>query len=227
MPAPQKTKPYLSFDLDGTLVDVAFTELVWHEGIPALYAQKAGIALHEAREQVLQEYRRVGDGALEWYDIAYWFRYLRLPGEWEGLLERYASQVRVYPEVHEVLGRLRERYSLIVLSNAAREFIEVEMRRGGLSGYFEHVFSATSDFGLVKKSPAFYQRICELLRIRPHRLIHVGDHWEFDYQVPRGMGIAAFHLSRGGERSGSQVISDLRQLPEVLDGGSHEDRCGE
>lgn len=227
MTAPQKPKPYVSFDLDGTLVDVAFTERVWFEGIPALYAQKAGMDLHEAREQVLQEYRRVGDGALEWYDIGYWFRYLDLPGEWEGLLERYASQVRVYPEVHEVLGRLRERYSLIILSNAAREFIEVEMKRGELSEYFEHVFSATSDFGLVKKSPEFYQRICELLGVRPQRLIHVGDHWEFDYQVPREMGIVAFHLSRGGERSGPEVIRDLRRLPEVLDGGNHEGRSSE
>jgi len=225
--APQKPKPYVSFDLDGTLVDVAFTELVWHEGIPGLYAQKAGMDLHEAREQVLQEYRRVGDGALEWYDIAYWFRYLGLPGGWKGLLERYASQVRVYPEVHEVLGRLRERYSLIVLSNAAREFIEVEMRNGGLAGYFDLVVSATSDFGLVKKSAEFYQRICELLGVRPQRLIHVGDHWEFDYQVPRGMGIAAFYLSRGGERSGPGVIRDLRQLPALLDGGNHEDRSSE
>jgi len=225
--APQKPKPYLSFDLDGTLVDAAFTELVWLEAIPELYAQKAGMDVSQAREQVLQEYQRIGDGALEWYDIAYWFRYLGLPGEWEGLLERYASQVRVYPEVHEVLARLRERYSLLILSNAAREFIEVEMRRGELWGYFDRVFSATSDFGLVKKNPEFYQRICELLGVRPQRLIHVGDHWEFDYQVPRGMGIVAFHLSRGGERSGTQVIKDLRRLPEVLDGGNHEDRSGE
>ena len=229
MVSPQKSvKRHLSFDLDGTLVDLAFTDLVWHQGIPALYAQRAGMDLSQARKLVLQEYRKVGDGALEWYDIAYWFRYLDLPGGWEALLERYAPQVRVYPEVHEVLSRLRERYSLIVLSNAAREFIAVEMHQGGLAGYFDLVVSATSDFGLVKKSPEFYQRICELLGIRPHELIHVGDHREFDYQIPREMGITAFHLSREGERSGPDAIRDLRTLPEVLDGGGdYEDRCGE
>jgi HAD superfamily hydrolase (TIGR01549 family) len=224
----QNAKRPLSFDLDGTLVDLAFTDLVWHQGIPELYAQKKGVDLAQAQELVLQEYRKLGDGALEWYDIAYWFRYLDLPGGWETLLKRYAPQVRVYSEVHEVLSQLRERYSLIVLSNAAREFIAVEMRQGNLASYFDLVVSATSDFGLVKKSPEFYQRICELLGIGPHELIHVGDHWEFDYQIPRGMGIAAFHLSRGGARSGPDVIRDLRTLPEVLDGGrGYEDRGGE
>jgi HAD superfamily hydrolase (TIGR01549 family) len=219
---------YLSFDLDGTLVDLAFTDLVWHQGIPELYAQKASIDLAQARELVLQEYRRVGDGALEWYDIAYWFKYFDLPGGWQDLLWRYASQVRVYPEVHEVLSQLRGRYSLIVLSNAAREFIAVELRQGGLADYFDLVVSATSDFGLVKKSPEFYQRICELLGVGAHKLIHVGDHWEFDYQIPRGIGITAFYLSREGDRSGPDVIRDLRTLPEVLDGGeSYENRCSE
>jgi putative hydrolase of the HAD superfamily len=224
----EKAKRLLSFDLDGTLVDLVFTDLVWHQGIPALYAQKTGIDLAQARERVLQEYRKVGDGALEWYDIAYWFGYFDLPKGWKALLERYAPQVRVYPEVHEVLSRLRERYSLIILSNAAREFIAVEMHQGGLAGYFDLVVSATSDFGLVKKNPDFYQRICKLLGVGAHKLIHVGDHWEFDYQIPRGIGITAFHLSRGGDRSGPDVIRDLRALPEILDGGrGYEDRCGE
>jgi len=223
----RNSKQYCSFDLDGTLVDLAFTDLVWHRGIPELLARRAGMDLPQAQEAVLQEYRKVGDGALEWYDIAYWFRYLHLPGGWEDLLGHYASQVRVYPEVHEVLSRLGERYSLIVLSNAAREFIEVEMREGGLAGYFDLVVSATSDFGLVKKSPEFYRRICDLLGVRPQQLIHVGDHWEFDYRIPRGMGIAAFHLDREGERSGPDVIQDLRSLPEVLEGGGFAARSGE
>lgn len=228
MSTQEKVKRLLSFDLDGTLVDLAFTDLVWHEGIPVLYAQKTGVDLAQARELVLQEYRKVGDGALEWYDIAYWFGYFDLPEGWEALLKRYAPQVRVYPEVHEVLSRLREQYSLIILSNAAREFIDVEIHQGRLAGYFDLVVSATSDFGLVKKSPEFYERICKLLGVVPHELIHVGDHRVFDYQVPRGMGIAALHLNREGDWAGPDVIRDLRTLPEMLDGGGgYEDRCGE
>jgi putative hydrolase of the HAD superfamily len=184
--------------------------------------------LSQAQALVMGEYQKVGDGALAWYDIAHWFRYFDLPGGWEDLLNRYAAAVRVYPEVHEVLRRLRRRYSLIVLSNAAREFIDVEMRVGRLRGYFDLVISATTDFGLVKKSPEFYRNICELLGVSPQTLIHIGDHWEFDYQIPRGMGMTAFYLNRGGDRSGNDVLKDLSNLPDLLgEKESDEDRCGE
>ena len=216
---------YISFDLDGTLVDTEFTDLVWHEGVPELYAQREGLDLAQAQELVLGEYRKVGDEALEWYKIGYWFEYLELPGEWEDLLAKYSHTITVYPEVHSVLNWLKERYSLIVLSNAAREFIEVEMRVGGLEGYFQQVISATSDFGLVKKSPEFYRRICEILGVSGEELIHVGDHWEFDYQIPKGMGIVSFYLDRKGDRTGPHVIKDLMTLRDLLDGeqdGGHE-----
>jgi HAD superfamily hydrolase (TIGR01549 family) len=192
---------------------------VWHRGIPELFAQKEGLDLSLAKELILQEYGKVGDGALQWYDIDYWFKHLGLQGGWEDLLKRYSHQVRVYPEVHEVLARLREKYYLIVLSNAAREFVDVEMREGELWSYFERVISATSDFCLVKKSHEFYLRICETLGIAPKDLIHVGDHWEFDYQIPRGMGIVSFYIDRKGERKGPGVIKDLRALQDVLDNG--------
>ncbi len=209
---------YISFDLDGTLVDYEFTDLVWHLGIPELYARKEGLDLSQAQEFVLQQYHKVGDEALEWYDIGFWFKHLDLPGRWRDLLERYAYKVRVYPEVYEVLNQLRERYSLIVLSNAAREFVEVEIREGGLADYFERVVSATSDFGLVKKSPEFYRRICEILEVCPQQWVHVGDHWEFDYQIPKEVGIISFYIDRKGEREGPDVIKDLRTLQKVLDG---------
>ena len=168
-------KQYISFDLDGTLVELGFTDLVWHQGIPELYAQKEGVGLSEAQKLVLAEYRKVGDGALEWYDIGYWFKRFDLPGRCQDLLEQYARQVRVYPEVHEVLGQLKEHYTLIVLSNAAREFIDIEMREGELAGYFDMIVSATSDFGLVKKQAEFYHRVCGNLQVQPHELIHVGE----------------------------------------------------
>jgi HAD superfamily hydrolase (TIGR01549 family) len=204
----------ISFDMDGTLVDAEFTDWVWGHGIPTLYAKKVGVSFEEAKTLVTQEYLKVGEGAIEWYDIKYWFRFFQLGESWKAVMERYADKIRVYPDVNRLLQRLEGRFPLILTSNAGREFIDLEMEVTGLGGYFHRVFSATTDFGEVKKTVGFYQRICQILETRPQEIVHVGDHYEFDYLVPRSLGIRAFYLDRSGKRSGDSVIPELRDLEE-------------
>jgi len=204
----------ISFDMDGTLVDAEFTDWVWGHGIPTLYAKKTGVSFEEAKALVTQEYLKVGEGAIEWYDIKYWFRFFQLGESWKAVMERYADKIRVYPDVNRLLQRLEGRFPLILTSNAGREFIDLEMEVTGLGGYFYRVFSATTDFGEVKKTVGFYQRICQILETRPQEIVHVGDHYEFDYLIPRSLGIRAFYLDRSGKRSGDSVIPELRDLEE-------------
>jgi len=213
----------VTFDLDGTLVDHTFADLVWHEGMARLYAQREGLPLEEARGRILAAYDEVGDEALEWYDLGYWFRRFGLQGSPRELLERYRHAVRVYPEVHEVLQELKGRYRLALLSNASRDFMEVELEEGRLKGYFDLVISAVSDFGRVKKDPEFYRHACCLLGVSPEEALHVGDHVRFDLIAPREAGMRSLLVSRNGRKAGA--IGDLRALLDVLMGEPHEDRC--
>jgi putative hydrolase of the HAD superfamily len=202
----------ISFDMDGTLVDAEFTDWVWGHGIPTLYAKKMGISFEEAKVLVTQEYLKIGEGAIEWYDIKYWFRFFQLDESWRAVMERYMDKIKVYPDVHHVLQRLEGRFPLILTSNAGREFIDLEMEATGLGRYFQQIFSATTDFGEVKKTAGFYQRICQILETRPQEVVHVGDHYEFDYLVPRSLGIRAFYLDRSGKQGGESVIPELKDL---------------
>jgi len=209
----------VSFDLDGTLVKPEYSEWVWGVGIPQLVAQKRGISFDEAKEVVEKEYGKVGDGSLEWYDIKYWFNFFQLNGSWKSLLNRYSHKIKVYPEVSKVLRDISSRYMAIIISNAAREFIDIEVELAELGGYFSRIFSATSDFGEIKKTAGFYGRICQLLRISPREMVHVGDHWEFDYVVPRGLGIRTFHVDRSWNRRGYDVIRSLEEVEQRLEMG--------
>jgi putative hydrolase of the HAD superfamily len=202
----------ISFDMDGTLVDPEYTDWVWLHGIPTLYAEKGGLSFEEAKHFVVEEYLKVGEGAIEWYDIKYWFKFFKLEQSWKDLMERYVDKIDIYPDINPLLDRLRGRFPLVLTSNAGREFIDVEMEATGLRKYFDRIFSATSDFGEVKKTTGFYQRICQILGARPQEIVHVGDHYEFDYLVPQSLGIHAFYLDRSGERKGDFVLSDLRDL---------------
>jgi HAD superfamily hydrolase (TIGR01493 family) len=206
----------ISFDMDGTLVESEYTDWVWNHGIPNLYAAKVGLPFEKAKAFVEGEYQKVGDGAAEWYDIQYWFRFFQLETGWRALMDQYVNKINVYPDVNPLLGRLKERFKLVLTSNAGREFIEVEMKATGLDRYFDRIFSATSDFREVKKTPRFYQRVCEILKVPPGALVHVGDHYEFDYRVPRALGIQAFHLDRSARKDGEFILRDLRDLEEKL-----------
>ena len=206
----------ISFDMDGTLVDAEFTDWVWGHGIPTLYAEKTGLSFEEAKAFVMKEYLKVGDGAIEWYDIKYWFQFFQLEESWKGIMERYTDKIKVYPDVNHILEGLRGRFPLVLTSNAGREFINIEMGATGLGRYFYRIFSATTDFGEVKKTAGFYERICQILETKPQEIVHVGDHYEFDYLVPRSLGIHAFYLDRLGEKNGEFVLRDLRELDERL-----------
>jgi len=206
----------ISFDMDGTLVDPEYTDWVWLHGIPTLYAEKGGLSFEEAKHFVVEEYLKVGEGAIEWYDIKYWFKFFKLEQNWKDLMERYVDKIDIYPDINPLLDRLRGRFPLVLTSNAGREFIDVEMEATGLRKYFNQIFSATSDFRMVKKTIDFYRRIYETLRVEPREIVHVGDHYEFDYLVPRSLGIHAFYLDRSGEKQGDLILRDLRDLEKRL-----------
>ena len=206
----------ISLDMDGTLVNSRFVDKVWMEGMPRLYAERTGLDLPAAREYVIGEYMKIGSDHLEWYDLKFWIDKFGLSIGKEELLELYEDEIEVYPEVEEVLELLSENYELVVTSNAAREFIDIEL--DGLQGYFREVFSATSDFREVKKSPLLYGAICAHLDARPFEVLHIGDHYSHDYESALDAGLDALFLDRKGERQGPEVIGDLREAVELIGG---------
>lgn len=207
---------YISFDMDGTLIDPTYTDYVWGQGIPTLYAEKVGLPFEAAKAFVVKEYQKVGEGAVAWYDIKYWFRFFQLEQSWKDLMRQFVDKIKVYPDVNHILDRLKERFPLILTSNAGREFIDIELEATGLCKYFDQIFSATSDFGEVKKTIEFYQQVCQILGVNPQEIVHIGDHYEFDFLVPRRLGIRAFYLDRSGERVGEFILRSLGELDERL-----------
>ena len=206
----------ISLDMDGTLVKSRFVDKVWMEGIPQLYGEKAGLDYPTAKEYVIGEYTKIGSDHLEWYDLKYWIDKFGLAISKGELLELYEDEIEVFPEVREALDRLMENYELVVTSNAAREFIDIEL--DGLEDYFRETFSATSDFREVKKSPLIYGAVCAHMKAKPIEVLHIGDHYSYDYESALDAGLEALFLDRKGERSGLEVVGDLREAVELIDG---------
>jgi len=201
----------ISFDAEGTLVTPDFSETIWHEAIPALYARKKGIDLAQAKKLIREEYDKIGDRRLEWYDIEYWFRYLDL-GSSETVIQSCLGKIAYYPEITEVLSSLASEYELIIASGTPLELLHCLLR--DIKPYFVRIFSSISHYRQVK-SPDFYIRICEEMGVKPGQVIHVGDNWQFDFLNARQAGINAFHINRS-ERNHQESLSNLTQLKHFL-----------
>ncbi len=204
-------KKVISFDLDGTLVQGKFGEMVWHQGIPRKYSEKHGVRFDEAQKLILREYEIIGDANLLWYDVEYWLAKFGLAVSAHELLETYIDHIEVIPHALDVLQSLKAHYRLVIASNAGRIFVEKELAHAGLTSYFEYVVSATSDLGMVKKEERFYRKLSANLGVSLSDIVHVGDHQVFDYEVPRALGIESYHYNPSGKSNGN-VINDLREL---------------
>jgi len=201
----------ISFDAEGTVVTPDFSEAIWHEAIPALYAQKKGLDIAQARRHIAEEYGRIGDQRLEWYDIEYWFSCLDL-GSSEPVIQSCLDKIGHYPEVTEVLSSLATEYRLIVASGTPLKLLHCLLR--DIKPYFVRIFSSVSHYRQLK-SPDFYLSICEEMGVKPSQVIHVGDNWQFDFLNAQQAGVNAFYLDRSG-RNHQESLSDLIQLKSLL-----------
>ena len=197
----------ISFDLDGTLVDQKFNDIIWEREIPRLYAKKKGIEFIQAKDYVIREYKKIGEKDLRWYDLEYWLQRFKIDVPPLAILKKWRREIKVYPDVLPVLKELKKRkYHLIIITCMPRIFLKEKV--SGLDTYFERIFSTISDFQQVKNARV-YRKIADLLKVPPSSILHVGDHPQLDYQEAKEAGFQVFLLRRGKKKESPSSLKEL------------------
>ena len=201
----------VSFDLDGTLTSNRFVDSVWMEGLPELVSRKQGMDLSEARRVCLGAYEQEGPASIRWYQLSYWLNHFGLEDvDPAGLISRYASRVEFYDDVLPVLGELQSQgFPLVLFSNAARHFLDVEVSRGGIAPFFDQMISVSDDWGMTKAEARAFLR---LKHLAGGDVVHIGDHLDFDCLVPRSAGLQAYHIRRDEGPGAAGSLDNLREF---------------
>lgn len=208
-----KETKVVSFDLDGTLTDSSFANSIWLEEIPKLYAIKNKISINAAKRKVFQKYTKVGNEKLEWYNMTFWCEKFNLDIEPTNLIYLHKDKIRLFNDVKPILDKLLKlKKRLIIISNARREFVNLEISQTKIGSFFEKIFSATSDFNSTKKDPKIYLNICKICKILPSEMIHIGDDYKFDFETPIKLGIKSLYLDREGKEKGKFVVNSLNEV---------------
>jgi len=208
--------PIISFDLDGTLMKPGFGDKVWLEGLPKIYSKHYKIDYHQATSFFKNAYDTIGSDKREWYDLSYWIDKYQLPITPNELLDQYESSIALFDDVEYVLDTLSKDYILIISSGAMREFIVKELGHTGISHYFSHLFSSTTDTDTVKKDPVFYTMISKNLHRSPQEIIHIGDDFDYDYHSSKLAGFQAYYLNRTKKSKQPHILSSLNEFLAVI-----------
>ncbi|HEX8490091.1 MAG TPA: HAD-IA family hydrolase [Chthoniobacterales bacterium] len=100
----------------------------------------------------------------------------------------------LYPEVGEVLGALRGRFDLAVVSNFDGR-LRMILEHLGVSQFFSHVF-LSSELGADKPDPEIFRRALRLSNVVASETLHIGDDPRRDWEAARSAGLALFQLER-------------------------------
>ncbi|MFZ2330729.1 MAG: HAD family hydrolase [Atribacterota bacterium] len=207
----------ISFDIDGTLVDSDYNDLIWHKAVPEMVAEKNGLNFEEAVEIVKREYDKVGEDDYRWYDIKYWISFFQLGVGYQELLQKYEQNIVIFSDVTPTLEQLYRQYQIISITSMPREFMNIKLKR--IKKYFQETFSTLSEYKELKNKNAFLQ-ISGKLRVNPEQMLHIGDHEKQDFIAAREAGWKVLLIDRSNtglqEKYPDSVIHTLTELPNRL-----------
>jgi putative hydrolase of the HAD superfamily len=100
----------------------------------------------------------------------------------------------LYPEVVEVLEKLRPPFRLAVVSNFDGRLRSI-LENLGISKFFAHVF-VSSEIGADKPDSEIFRRALKFIDLKSDQVLHVGDDPERDWKAASQAGLSVFQLNR-------------------------------
>ena len=198
-------KTYL-FDFDGTLVDSMPT----YAGLMLRILDENGIKYGDDIIKIITP--------LGFIDTAKYFMKMGLMMEHADIvalmnkyaIDAYTYHVQAKPNVIETVKELKRRgYSLNVLTASPHETLDPCLKRLGIYGLFDNVWSC-NDFGRNKSDPDIYIEAAKRIGVSVGEVIFLDD----NYNADRTAISAGMHVYGVYDRSSDEYVDEMKALCE-------------
>ena len=135
----------------------------------------------------------------------------------DAYIQNLPKHNHLFPGAIEVLDKLKERYSLHIITNGFREVQHFKMRNAGLTPYFSTVTDSES-VGVKKPNPLIFRKALSDANCNPTSSVMIGDSYEADILGALQVGMHAIHFAIAEETRHNDcvMIDDLKRLLEIL-----------
>lgn len=114
----------------------------------------------------------------------------------ERLRSGIVAAVEADAALESLMGRLRARYRLALISNGRSATQRGKLDRLGVTRYFDPIV-VSEEVGAKKPAPEVYERVTQAWRCSPEQVLVVGDHPELDVIGARALGMQTVWISAG------------------------------
>ncbi|WP_308910072.1 HAD family hydrolase [Pseudokordiimonas caeni] len=208
-------------DLDDTLYEEADYVRSGYRHLGATYAEQAGVAPTEIAAFLIRRFEAQGrDGAFDALLTA--FPALATKVTVSGLVAAYRAHVpdiTLYPGVAPMLGRLRERYPVAVVTDGLPLMQRNKVQALGLQGLIDTIVYCWEE-GAPKPDPAGYVKALALLGASAENALIVGDNPAHDEVAARALGCRFVRVLTGrfkGAASPAMAIADVTAITAMLE----------
>lgn len=163
------------FDMDGTLLDLAFDNYIWMQQVPFIWAQKNDCSLEDAKQHLYQFYLN-HQGSLNWYSSNFWQNQLNI----DVLDLQYQNQHRIQArnQCFELLEGLKQQnINCWLVTNADCATLQLKLNNIPMAKYFSHIVSSES-LGYPKEEQGFWQKLQDQKSFNPRNAILVDDNYD-------------------------------------------------
>jgi putative hydrolase of the HAD superfamily len=159
-------------DMDGTLLDLAYDNVLWSRALPEKFSETHDWPLENAAEHLFKHMDE-RKGQLEFYCLDYWAEFTGL--DIMALHHELATLIRFRPNAQAFLEHLvvLERRSVLV-TNAHRDSLAVKNQHTNLTPLLDAVVSC-HDYGAPKESEAFWDALMREHPFDPTRTLLIDD----------------------------------------------------
>lgn len=149
-------KPTIIFDMDGTLLDLAYDNFIWNELLPQRYAAAQQCTLAQS-QAILFDFYQQHHHTLNWYSSQFWTQKVGL--DMLAMQQEFSHKVALREGCLQLLNYLQQHgYPCWLATNADCAGLRFKLEAMQIADYFELIISS-EQLGHAKEEAEFWPKL--------------------------------------------------------------------